>query len=95
MRLGVEGGQKGGVVRPISPRALWLGMGMAPRSPWPRGARHCHLSTWKLGTQAAPAIPRLAMDQRDPERPGGGLKGRTGGKGLQPAAEWTTPGLIR
>lgn len=73
MRLGVEGGQKGGVVRPISPRALWLGMGMAPRSPWPRGTRQSPLSAWELGTQAAPAIPHLAMDQGDPGRPGEGV----------------------
>lgn len=58
---------------PISPRALGLRMGMAPRSPWPRGAPPSHLSAWKLGTAAAPVIPHLALNQGDPGRPGEGV----------------------
>lgn len=72
MRLGVEGAQKGGMVRPISPRALWLGMRMAPRSPWPREAPQSHLRAWKLGTEGEPVIPHPAMSQGDPGRAGEG-----------------------
>lgn len=64
--LGVEGDRRG-MVRPISPRALRLGMRMASRSPWPRVALQDHLSTWKLGpTQLGPVLPHPATDQWDP-----------------------------
>lgn len=67
-------------MRPISPRALrlCLGMGMALRPPWSRVLQG-HLITQKLGpTWAGPVLPHPAMDQDYPWGGKGEGEGRKG-----------------